>query len=86
MTIYLCFYIKKNKVHRISAKNYLKSIKFKTPHNTDIGRFHSFNHQKWPPYQILGGNPKERPNRFTYNGDMVDKLSNYIEAELLTTQ
>ncbi len=54
----------KNKGHR--SYTITKNSKFPT----DIGHFHSCNHQIWLPYQILGEkNCKERPNESTYKGD-----------------
>ena len=53
----------------------LKSLKTQNPPN-DTEHFHSFNHQKWLPYQILGGKTgKERQNQSTTNEDMVKKIT-----------
>ncbi len=40
---------------------------------TDTGQFHSSNHQKWLPYEIVGGKAVKNVTRSTNNGYMVDK-------------
>ncbi len=46
-------YFKTNKVHR-TTEDQLTFSQITKPF-TDTGHFHSCNHQKWLPYQILGG-------------------------------
>ncbi len=58
-------------------KTIFDHIKLKHPSNT--GNFHSSNHQKWLPYQILGGKSvKNDPQTWS---SMVDKAKSDVVSE-----
>ncbi len=43
--------------------------------------FHSSNHQKWLPYQILGGKPVRDVNIDPQLKDMADRVIRYVVRE-----
>ena len=71
-----------NKVHRTTKAQLSKITSYNSSPPTNTGHFHSYNIQKWLPYQILGGKIiKNVKNRSRNNGDMDEKAKRDVMSE-----